>query len=78
MATRKIEGPCRIHMTVTPRYLLAKESADFLQSLDLKPSEEEMARAMLRKLVVKGHRLPVGDCDNFDPKSGCQGHPLEE
>jgi len=26
--------------------------------------------------LAKGHEvIPLGDCDNFDYKKGCQGHP---
>lgn len=38
----------------------------------------EEAKAMLIIELVKGNEVvPVGSCDNFNPKTGCQGHPEE-
>lgn len=32
-------------------------------------------RAALLEVLSQGiERLPIGDCDNFDPKTGCRGH----
>lgn len=39
------------------------------------PSAASLKVAFLDHLT-KGHEfLPMGDCDNFDFKTGCRGHP---
>jgi hypothetical protein len=50
----------------------------------LKPGGErhtvESLRAALLDALADGHEhLPLGkDCDGFDPKKGCPGHPEKE
>jgi len=40
-------------------------------------SADELKGAFLAELA-KGHEVvPIGDCDNFDYKKGCQGHDIE-
>lgn len=35
------------------------------------------AKAELLELLSKGvEQIPFGKCDDFDPKSGCRGHPV--
>ncbi len=42
----------------------------------MKPDE---ARAALLQKVSEGFDyLPIGDCDHFDPKHGCLGHPVPQ
>ncbi|WP_082080246.1 hypothetical protein [Cupriavidus basilensis] len=37
------------------------------------------AKSRLLDELAKGNEfLPFGKCDNFDPRSGCLGHPIEE
>lgn len=39
---------------------------------------EELREALMDELS-RGHEvLPLGDCDNFDYKTGCKGHPTED
>lgn len=39
---------------------------------------DEVKDVLLNELS-KGHEmLPIGECDKFDYKSGCLGHPKEE
>lgn len=36
------------------------------------------AKAILLDELAKGNLyIPVGDCDNFDPQTGCKGHEVE-
>lgn len=37
---------------------------------------QEVKRGFLEELAKGNDYLPLGDCDNFDPKQGCLGHPL--
>lgn len=37
------------------------------------------ARAALLDELSKGHEvIPIGECDNFDYKTGCRGHEMQE
>lgn len=36
---------------------------------------DEAKEAFLDMLVAGVQFIPVGACDNFDPRSGCLGHP---
>jgi hypothetical protein len=38
----------------------------------------EVKAGFLDELAEGNLFLPLGDCDNFDPKEGCKGHPVEE
>jgi hypothetical protein len=41
-------------------------------------SEDELRNAFMDELA-KGHEvIPMGDCDNFDYKTGCLGHECED
>lgn len=34
-------------------------------------------KAHFLKLLADGNEvIPIGDCDNFDPKTGCRGHQI--
>lgn len=37
-------------------------------------SPEEAKRALLDELSQGHEMIPMGDCDNFDYKTGCRGH----
>ena len=39
---------------------------------------DEAFDALLDELTKGNEVLPMGDCDNFDFKKGCMGHPVEE
>jgi hypothetical protein len=44
-----------------------------------KPLSNAAAKAELLDLLSKGvEYLPIGDCDAWDPKTGCPGHAVEE
>jgi hypothetical protein len=39
----------------------------------------EGLRAEFERLHSLGNEcFPIGTCDNFDPKTGCRGHPMED
>lgn len=39
----------------------------------------DQAREYLMDMLSEGKEvIPVGECDNFDYKTGCKGHPVEE
>ncbi|WP_316150095.1 hypothetical protein [Cupriavidus sp. BIC8F] len=39
---------------------------------------DEAKHHLLDALAAGNEFLPIGKCDNFDPKSGCLGHPVTE
>lgn len=42
-------------------------------------ASEEESRAFLLTKFAQGHDfLPMGDCEGFDPKTGCPGHEKAE
>ena len=69
------------HMAVTPRYLLnAMQGRTWRQYFHDKAKGLTKAdvEEQLRKDAAAGIVYPVGKCDNWDDKAGCQGHPWEE
>lgn len=38
----------------------------------------EVKRGFLDELANGNDYIPLGDCDNFDPKHGCMGHPVHD
>jgi len=52
------------------KYILKNDGSKF--------SVDELKDHFLSELA-KGHeKFPMGDCDNFDWKKGCLGHPMKE
>lgn len=50
-----------------------REWVSIMKSNSLKSVEE--AQELFWKLHSEGKRvIPIGDCDNFDFKTGCRGH----
>lgn len=39
---------------------------------------DELREALLDELTKGNEVIPFGDCDDFDPKSGCRGHARVE
>lgn len=39
---------------------------------------EEVRHFLYQQKAMGREVLPIGDCDNFDYKKGCLGHPSEE
>jgi len=39
---------------------------------------DELREALMDELAQGHEVIPMGECDNFDFKTGCLGHPTEE
>lgn len=54
------------------------DAVDFMQRPDgSKFSSGEEIEFLFQKLLDEGNEvIPLGECDNFDPKTGCRGHPI--
>lgn len=37
---------------------------------------DELKAVFLKELALGHECVPIGECDNFDWKKGCQGHPV--
>lgn len=67
-------------MHVNVKLDVALSSDDNLRSLSISNNDGEQLndkakRDFLEDLQANGYiYLPLGDCDNFDPKTGCKGH----
>ena len=44
----------------------------------LRPSADRVRDALFDVLAEGVLFLPIGECDNHDPKKGCQGHPIPD
>ena len=56
-----------------------KEIKGILLHNDGRPMSASEVRETLFDELSKGHeKIPIGDCDNFDYKNGCQGHEQKE
>ena len=72
------------HMSLSVRGALSKSTREFrnqivpmLQHDDGRPMSEHEARNALFDELAQGHEvIPIGDCDHFDYKKGCLGHPV--
>jgi hypothetical protein len=38
---------------------------------------DALKQSFLEELALGHEVVPIGECDNFDWKKGCQGHPVE-
>ena len=72
----------RLHMCMSVRGALnwdkktLKRNARGFTTNDGKPMTPEEVRSCLMDELAKGHEvIPLGECDNFDYKTGCKGHP---
>ena len=74
------------HLALSVRGALAwsrkefREATVWIKRDDGSPMTPEQIREALYDELAKGHeRIPMGACDNFDPKTGCRGHaqPIE-
>lgn len=74
------------HMGLSVRGALSKSDNDFRELIvpmftndDGTPASEHEARNYLFDELAKGHEiLPLHECDNWDWKDGCKGHPIED
>ena len=70
----------KVHMSACIDWLLSPKdlSGSFDFEKDKKSTDKE-CRDHLLKLKDEGYLyMPIGSCNNFDPKNGCQGHISEE
>lgn len=69
----------RIHMCLDIAGALRNGNLGYFQHDDGRRMTDREAKDRLKLLQAKGWRVfPLGDCDNFDPQTGCKGHPCEE
>lgn len=75
----------RYHMHMSIRgYLRATKSelnrmARSMTTSDGKRMTGDSVREWLMDELAQGHEAyPMGECDNFDWKTGCKGHPVED
>ena len=73
-----------IHMCMSVRGALnwdkktMKRNAKGFKTNDGRPMTADQVREALMDELAKGHEvIPLGECDNFDFKTGCKGHPEE-
>ncbi|HMM31602.1 MAG TPA: hypothetical protein PKB13_07480 [Clostridia bacterium] len=79
----KIQAPMKIHMHILVRDWLLKDD-EFLRGMATAISVDGVelqtaaqVRSALMDELDAGHEcIPIGDCDNFDYKTGCNGHPI--
>lgn len=75
----------RVHMRLSVRGALrwstseAKRLMDGFHKDDGSPlaSVDELRECLMDELAQGHEFLPLGDCDNFDYKTGCRGHRIE-
>ncbi len=72
----------RMHMCMSVRGALnwdkktLKRNARGFTRNDGKPMTPDEVRNALMDELAKGREvIPLGECDNFDFKTGCKGHP---
>jgi hypothetical protein len=72
-----------IHMSICIRGLLKnklgkKSLKGFFTTDNGKPCTHDQAMDYLMDCLAKGWEvIPMGECDNFDYKTGCKGHKTE-
>jgi hypothetical protein len=78
--------PQRMHMSLSVRGMLCKTDRELRKDMKWITHEDGTPFASVHELrneffdtLAKGIEvLPMGDCDNFDPKTGCRGHEIPE
>ena len=53
-----------------------KDLTDVCESDEFK-TDKDIRNELLRRKAAGELYISVGECDNFDPKVGCLGHPCE-
>ena len=75
----------KIHLSLDVRGALMQSDRDLtplaksttVEGRRLRTGKE--MRAFLLDCLAEGYEyLPMTECDNFDPKKGCLGHPITE
>lgn len=73
--SQSIEGALKNY---TPRQF-EKQFANCITGPDGKLIHPREARKLFQQKFDAGERLiPMGDCDGFDPVTGCPGHPCTD
>lgn len=77
---REVKKGTRFHMCLYVRGALkwpkSKRQKMFKKDNGQTMTADEATEALLDELS-KGHEvIPMGDCDNFDFKTGCRGHSI--
>ena len=66
-----------IHLSQSIDGLLRyKNLTDVCESDEFK-TDKDIRKELLRRKAAGELYISVGECDNFDPKIGCLGHPSE-
>lgn len=75
----------RYHMHLSVKGMLRKGRAELkrfaksCKGTDGKPMTVDQVQDFLLDELAQGHEAyPMGECDNFDWKTGCKGHPVED
>lgn len=79
MASRKIHLCLSVRgaLTQSDRDLTPLAKSTTVEGRRLRTGKE--MRAFLLDCLAEGYEyLPMTECDNFDPKKGCLGHPITE
>ncbi len=67
------------HFCVSVRGALRNRNFAGMQHNDGRPMTKDEAFDALCDELAQGHEVvPMGECDNFDFKKGCQGHKLPD
>jgi hypothetical protein len=67
-----------VHMSLSVRGALRNRDYDWFIKEDGTPATKDEAFEFLCDKLADGWEvLPIGDCDNFDKKTGCPGHRAE-
>ena len=67
------------HLGIDVRGAIRNRDYEWFHREDGTPATPQEAFDYLcDKLAAGVERIPVGECDNFDPKTGCRGHVCRE
>jgi hypothetical protein len=74
-----INEPLQFHISLNVRDMLAKADSFLCDLYRCEPGDVPEIRARLVIAHAMGHAfIPLnGECDNFDPQSGCKGHAAQ-
>lgn len=77
MTDNKNSKMTTIHLSQSIDGLLRyKNLTDVCESDEFK-TDKAIRSELLRRKAVGELYISVGECDNFDPKTGCLGHPSD-
>jgi len=67
-----------VHMSLSVRGALRNRDYDWFIKEDGTPATKDEAFEFLCDMLADGwEKLPIGNCENFDKKTGCAGHRAE-